>query len=176
MAAACRRTRYFPYFLIIWIKTARRGRNRLSPKQNLYCGKGRPKGRRTRCPPYRNSYIAGGRLRRSRMHMERIRRTVCLLPRRRDRQKLFGLLVNKYNLFLEKGIYRQEGENASERVCPGMRNAVPAGNSICLNCVNKKKLLGRLWDILRPHKAKLIWSPLLFIGVLLIGLINPLYQ
>ena len=89
-----------------------------------------------------------------------------------DRQKLFGLLVNKYNLFLEKGIYRQEGENASERVCPVCGTPFQPGNSICLNCVNKKKLLGRLWDILRPHKAKLIWSSLLFIGVLLIGLIG----
>ena len=90
-----------------------------------------------------------------------------------DRQKLFGLLVNKYNLFLEKGIYRQEGENASERVCPVCGTPFQPGSSICLNCVNKKKLLGRLWDILRPHKARLIWSSLLFIGVLLIGLVNP---
>lgn len=90
-----------------------------------------------------------------------------------EHQKIFGHLVNKYNLYLEKGIYRQDQESLSERICPVCGTPYKPGSNVCLNCVSKKKILRKLWDFLRPYKGKLILCSLLFIGVLLIGLANP---
>jgi ABC transporter related protein len=90
-----------------------------------------------------------------------------------EHQKIFGHMVNKYNLFLEKGIYRQDQESASEHICPICGTPYKPGSNVCLNCVSKKKILRKLWDFLRPYKGKLILCSLLFIGVLLIGLANP---
>ncbi len=90
-----------------------------------------------------------------------------------EHQKILGYMVNKYNLFLERGIYRQERETVSERLCPVCGTPYKPGSNVCLNCVSKKKILGKLWDILRPYKAKLLWCSLLFLGVFLIGLASP---
>jgi len=90
-----------------------------------------------------------------------------------DHQKILGHMVNKYNSYLEKNIYVRDTESVSERVCPICGTPYRPGSNICLSCVNKKKILGRLWEILRPHRAKLFWSSILFVGVLLIGLITP---
>ncbi len=90
-----------------------------------------------------------------------------------EHQKIFGRSVGKYNFYLEKGRYTADTEEGFARVCPVCGTPYKNNNDVCLNCVNKKKILRRLWEIISPHKGKLIWSSLLFIAVLLVNMIGP---
>ena len=88
--------------------------------------------------------------------------------------KLLGHMTKKYNFYLERGEFTEdEGTSPSDR-CPicGTPYKKRRGK-ICTNCLSKKKLFGKLWGIMRPHRWMLLLVSSFFIFSLLISLINP---
>ncbi|MBE7066822.1 MAG: ABC transporter ATP-binding protein [Ruminococcaceae bacterium] len=100
--------------------------------------------------------------------------TVALCRATMDHSKLLGHMVSKYNLYLEKKEYFEDEGTSPSDVCPVCGTPYKKGRGrICTNCVSKKKLFIRLWEIIRPHKWLLLAGSLFFIFSLLISLINP---
>lgn len=90
--------------------------------------------------------------------------------------KLFGHIAGKYNFFIEKGVLNHEEDDDKKtpnRVCPVCGTPYKQGQNICLKCVNKRKILSRLWNIMSPYKGMIIISSLLFILTLLVNLVSP---
>lgn len=90
-----------------------------------------------------------------------------------ENQKLFGQIVKRCNAYLEKGIYFEDENAAYARTCPICGTPYKNGRSVCLNCVNKKTILRRLWDIMKPYKSALIVSAFLFVVTFAVNLAGP---
>ena len=100
--------------------------------------------------------------------------TIALCRATMEHSKLLGHLVSKFNVYLEKQEYFEDEGTSPSDVCPICGMPYKKGRSkICTNCVSKKKLFGKLWAIMRPHKWLLLAGSLFFIFSLLISLINP---
>lgn len=91
-----------------------------------------------------------------------------------EQSKLLGHITKKYNFYFEKGEFTEDDGTSPDDRCPicGTPYKKRRGK-FCANCINKKKLFGKLWMIMRPNKWKLLLVSSFFIFSLLISLINP---
>lgn len=100
--------------------------------------------------------------------------TIVLCRATMSHSKLLGHMTKKFNVYLEKKEYSEDEGTSPDDRCPICGTPYKKRHGkICTNCVSKKKLFGRLWDIMRPHKWMLLAGSLFFIFSLLISLINP---
>jgi len=58
-------------------------------------------------------------------------------------------------------------------VCPKCGRAYRQGSETCLNCIDTKRVVKRLWGIAKPYKWLIFASMTLFVFISLLGLVTP---
>lgn len=100
--------------------------------------------------------------------------TIVLCRATMSHSKLLGHMTKKFNVYLEKKEFSEDENTSPDDRCPICGTPYKKRHGkICTNCVSKKKLFARLWEIMRPHKWMLLAGSLFFVFSLLISLINP---
>lgn len=80
--------------------------------------------------------------------------------------------VRKMNLYLEDGTLPPRGKEEAER-CPKCGRPYKPGSSVCLHCTDKKKIIKRLWGIVRKYKWFVFFSIVMFFAISAFHLISP---
>ena len=100
--------------------------------------------------------------------------TIVLCRATMSHSKLLGHMTKKFNVYLEKKEFSEDENTSPDDRCPICGTPYKKRHGkICTNCVSKKKLFARLWEIMRPHKWMLLAGSSFFVFSLLISLINP---
>ncbi len=81
--------------------------------------------------------------------------------------------VKAANHYLRYGRHAFEKYLPAARVCPKCGRAYREGSETCLTCIDKKKIVSRLWDVMKPYKWHILASVLLFVAISAINLISP---
>ena len=81
-------------------------------------------------------------------------------------------VIRKMNLFFEDGTlpdsFKQEAG-----LCPKCGRAYMPGSNICIHCADKKKVLKRLWNFVKPYKLFLFTSVVMFFIISGFSLLLP---
>lgn len=80
--------------------------------------------------------------------------------------------VRKMNFYLEDGSLPPKGKEEGEK-CPRCGRPYKTGSNVCLHCTDKKKILLRLWGIVKPYKWFVFFSVVMFFAISGLRLISP---
>ena len=90
-----------------------------------------------------------------------------------SRKSRIAAAVKAANHYLRYGRHAFEKYSPAARVCPKCGRAYRDGSETCLTCIDKKRIVSRLWEIMKPYKWHIAASILLFAVISGINLITP---
>lgn len=90
-----------------------------------------------------------------------------------SRKSRIATAVKAANHFIYYGSHAFEKYFPASNVCPKCGRAYRQGSETCLNCIDTKRTMKRLWDIAKPYKWLIFASMALFVVISLLGLVTP---
>lgn len=88
-------------------------------------------------------------------------------------QNEYATIAKRLNHYKETSLFDPDYDKSYNRYCPKCGRKYRHGSNICMHCVDKKKMFGRIWDIARPYKWYLLLSIVLFFIITALNMINP---
>ena len=80
--------------------------------------------------------------------------------------------VRKMNLYLEDGTLHPKGKEEAAK-CPKCGHPYKPGSTVCLHCTDKKKIIKRLWGIVKKYRLFVFLSIVMFFVISAFNLIMP---
>jgi ABC-type multidrug transport system, ATPase and permease components len=88
-------------------------------------------------------------------------------------QLLYATVSKRLTRFIESGVFDGNFGEEVDIYCPKCERPYPPGSNVCPHCANKKRYLGRIWDIAKPYRAYIYISIAFYFIISAMNLINP---
>ncbi|MGM9624815.1 MAG: ABC transporter ATP-binding protein [Eubacteriales bacterium] len=88
-------------------------------------------------------------------------------------QNEYATIAKRLNHYKETGLWDADYDKTYNRYCPKCGRKYRHGSSICMHCVDKKKMFARIWEIAAPYKWTLLLSIFLFFIITGLNMIGP---
>lgn len=92
-----------------------------------------------------------------------------------DHQPLFSAAERYITRYIEDGKIRPV-DAVELDICPTCGRNLPEGSKVCPVCIDTRKILARLWEIIRPHMKMMIGVTLIFWLIAGVELLLPQLQ
>ena len=89
------------------------------------------------------------------------------------KKDLYAAVVKQMNRSLAGDPIDYAFEGEVNRVCPKCGRPFRPGSDICDHCVDKRRYLGRLWEIARPYRFHIYASVVLYLVIAAVNLLPP---
>ncbi|MBP3391875.1 MAG: ABC transporter ATP-binding protein [Clostridia bacterium] len=90
-----------------------------------------------------------------------------------EHRNLFAEVVRLLNLYKKNGDFPEDLQVAGTAKCPKCGAKLPRPDSVCMKCVDKKKVFARFVQLALPYKKYLIGSAVFFLLAAAVGLLGP---
>ena len=98
-----------------------------------------------------------------------------LISRANSSQKnRMATAIKAANHYILYGSHAFEKYFPAANVCPKCGRAYRQGSETCLNCIDTKRVVKRLWGVAKPHKWLIFTSMVLFLFISILGLATPI--
>ncbi len=89
-----------------------------------------------------------------------------------SRSDKYSKLVKRLNGIIS-GSALPDGDIAEDRICPKCSKPYPKNSSVCMNCVDKKTMLRRVWAMTKPYRGGMLLAIILFFAAMAVNLLSP---
>ncbi len=87
-----------------------------------------------------------------RLNMELADGSICISRYTLGHHPMYAMMARYLNRYLEENILRPV-EDLEGETCPRCNRPYRRNTQICPFCLDKRKIITRLWDVMRPHAA-----------------------
>lgn len=81
--------------------------------------------------------------------------------------------VKRMNRYIEDGVYSTSSVFSTGRICPKCSKPYPKNSSVCMDCVDKKQIVKRVWELIDPYKLLICVAVVLFFLGIGVNLFSP---